>query len=442
MTSVSSQVEALSSTVDGIISSLTMLGENAAGIEAGLMAAQSELASITAALEGVVTSEELGLISSTLAELQADINEILENNAIVTQNITINSIPSLELAEQLVDPAADAPNIILDGTLTIDIGVNTFTDAQLDRVNAVTAKLATILSHVAVENDQSTTTISFPNLVFVDGNFEVINNPVNIPVSSSITGNVVLNYEGAINRATLPTISVIEGNVSVNRGISLLDLTDINVEGSITSIGSLTGQLWLTDATTVNVATAEIINLNSPKATSVVMGHEDDLASLTIYAPVADTVDIATDEIVGTTIITAGGTSTINLNNVVKANLTNVSAGTVNYAKLTQFGAAAVVTATSVNLSELTTNASGTLTFPTATSFVAPKLSVTLAINAPEATRVEIASSGVTPLNIPDVENLTINKLGNMVDFSTAGFADLESFTVGAQQDKLLLIYL
>ena len=160
-----------------------------------------------------------------------------------------------------------------------------------------------------------------------------------------------MNYEGAINRAALPTISVIEGNVSVNRGISLLDLTDINVEGSITSIGSLTGQLWLTDATTVNVATVEIINHNSPKATSVVMGHEDDLASLTIYAPVADTVDIATDEIVGTTIITAGKTSTINLNNVVKANLTNVSAGTVNYGKLTQFGAAAVVTATSVNLS-------------------------------------------------------------------------------------------
>ena len=57
MTSVSSQVESLSTTVNGIISSLTMLGENAAGIEAGLMAAQSQLASITAALEGVVTSE-------------------------------------------------------------------------------------------------------------------------------------------------------------------------------------------------------------------------------------------------------------------------------------------------------------------------------------------------------------------------------------------------
>ena len=84
-----------------------------------------------------------------------------------------------------------------------------------------------------------------------------------------------------------------------------------------------------------------------------------------------------------------------------------------------------------MSLSELTTNASGTLSFPTATSFVAPKLSVTLGICAPAATTVEIASSGVGPLSITDVENLTINKLGNKVDFATAGFADLENFTVG-----------
>lgn len=100
MTSVSSQVESLSNTVDGIISALTMLGENGESLEAGLMSAQSQLASITAALEGVVTSEELGLISNTLA----DVREILENNAIVTQNITINSIPSLELAKRLLTP--------------------------------------------------------------------------------------------------------------------------------------------------------------------------------------------------------------------------------------------------------------------------------------------------------------------------------------------------
>lgn len=55
--------------------------------------------------------------------------------------------------------------------LDIDIKVNTFDAAQLDRVNAVTAKLATILDDVYIENDQATVTISLPNLVFVDGNF-------------------------------------------------------------------------------------------------------------------------------------------------------------------------------------------------------------------------------------------------------------------------------
>ena len=72
MTSVSSQVESLSNTVAGIISALTMLGERGKSLEADLMSAQSQLDSITAALEGVVTSEELGLISNTSADIQAD----------------------------------------------------------------------------------------------------------------------------------------------------------------------------------------------------------------------------------------------------------------------------------------------------------------------------------------------------------------------------------
>lgn len=153
MTSVTSQVEFLSTTANGIISSLNMLGENATDIEIALMAAQSELMSITTVLEGVVTSKELGLISSALADLQEDINEILENNSVVTQNININNVPSLELAETLINTTADAPNVILDGSLNIEVGVNTFTPAQLDLVNAVTAKLAIILSNVNSEND-------------------------------------------------------------------------------------------------------------------------------------------------------------------------------------------------------------------------------------------------------------------------------------------------
>jgi len=91
LTCVSSKVEALSSTMDEIISSFTIKGENSAGIEADLVAAQSQLKSIIAALENVITSKELALISSSLADLQADINETLENNAIVSHYIIIKA---------------------------------------------------------------------------------------------------------------------------------------------------------------------------------------------------------------------------------------------------------------------------------------------------------------------------------------------------------------
>ena len=138
MTSVSSQVDGLSTRVDGIISSLAMLGTDVTGLEAGLMAAQAELASITAALEGVVTSEELGLISNTLADLQEDVQELVNNNSVIDTPINIIDSASLQVAETLIDTAADAPNVILDGTLTIVINPTTFTAGELARINAVT----------------------------------------------------------------------------------------------------------------------------------------------------------------------------------------------------------------------------------------------------------------------------------------------------------------
>lgn len=328
MTSVSSQVDGLSTRVDGIISSLTMLGTDVTGLEAGLMAAQAELASITAALEGVVTSEELGLISNTLADLQEDIQELLNNNAVIDTDINIIDSASLQVAETLIDTAADAPNVILDGNLDIVINATTFTAAELARINAVTEKLASVLQDISVENNQSTVTISFPNLTFVGNWLNVQGNAVEVPLLGGIGGWALFYYDGNINNTTLPMLTSIAGSVIVNKGITSLDLNGISISGSISSSGSPTGQLWLTDATSVDVATAEVTNLNAPRATSVNLGHTDDVASLTVNAPSANTVDIATDEITGTTFITAGGTSTINLNNVTKVSgTTEITAG-------------------------------------------------------------------------------------------------------------------
>ncbi len=66
-----------------------MLGTDAAALETGLLATQAESADIVTDLEGVATSEELGLISNTLAELQADVTELLESNAVINANISI-----------------------------------------------------------------------------------------------------------------------------------------------------------------------------------------------------------------------------------------------------------------------------------------------------------------------------------------------------------------
>ncbi|MGB1448853.1 MAG: hypothetical protein ACPG8F_03350 [Flavobacteriaceae bacterium] len=292
MTGVSSHVESLSTRGDEIISSLTMLGTDTVALEAGLIATQAELSEIATAMEGVVTSEELGLISNTMADLQADVRELLENNAVINTNITIIYTTPHQVADSLIDTAADAPNVILDGRLEITINATTFTAAELASINAVIGKLASVLDDIDIENNQSTVTISLPNLTFAGYWFTVEGNTVELPLLGGIGGWARLYYDGNIDRTAFPNLTSIAGGVRVNKGITTLDLTGINISEAFNTVGSPTRQLWLTDATAFNVSTAEATNLNAPRATQVNLGHTDDVPSLTINAPSAKTVEL------------------------------------------------------------------------------------------------------------------------------------------------------
>lgn len=103
---------------------------------------QTAIASLTAQLENVSSGEDLAQISSTLASIQEDVKELLEDNSTINQNITINNEATLQYAETLVGTETDDPNIIVNGSVTIEITSTNFDAAQIERVNAVTRKLA------------------------------------------------------------------------------------------------------------------------------------------------------------------------------------------------------------------------------------------------------------------------------------------------------------
>ena len=96
---LSDQITALSQTVQGlstVADQITALQNTVNGLELTLGSDISDIKAavdaLEAALADVATAADLGIISSTLSEVQADVKELLAANAVINQNITINNI--------------------------------------------------------------------------------------------------------------------------------------------------------------------------------------------------------------------------------------------------------------------------------------------------------------------------------------------------------------
>ena len=88
LTQVQSDVAALNATVSGLAASSAALGS-------GLAAAQASLEALSTQIGNVASEEDLTAITDALAEVQADVKELLQANAVINQNITINNDATL-----------------------------------------------------------------------------------------------------------------------------------------------------------------------------------------------------------------------------------------------------------------------------------------------------------------------------------------------------------
>ena len=128
-----------------------------------------------------------------MAEVQADVRELLEANAVINQNITINNDATLLYAETLVGTATDDPNVIVNGFVSVTVNTSNFDAAEIARVNAVTAKLATVLQYVTISNTSSpSVAVDFSNLTFVDGDYSVSGADANDDALRTVSGDLIL----------------------------------------------------------------------------------------------------------------------------------------------------------------------------------------------------------------------------------------------------------
>lgn len=356
----------LQSSDDGI-EAPTDYSSDLAALASGLVTAQTSIDSLTAQLENFDGNDaQLNTISSTLAQVAADVKELLGNNAVVNSDIIITNTAQLLLAESLVDTRTDAPNVIVNGEVEVEFTNTNLTADEKTRAQNILNKIAVIVDHdlYLVNTASPTTAMALPNLTFVDGDVEIEGNEASLPELLSISEDLVIGYSGDIS---FPKLANVGDDVSIGSsqlaGITSLDLSGVTIGDDF--FGPSLGLANLPKATTVHFGTAFVVSTTLAIATYVDMGHTDDLSYLYLDAPKAATIDVAADEITGTMRILDTNSSTIiNIPNLTIAGSTVVGESSVlNLNKLTGFNGTGFIESVAVNIPELSTNATGTLTF-------------------------------------------------------------------------------
>ncbi len=419
LSTVADQITALQNTVNGL--ELT-LGGDISTIKAAVEALQTSLAD-------VATAADLGVLSSTLADVQADVKELLSANAVINQNITINNVATLEYVESLISTDADDPNVIVNGEITVSYDEANFTSAtHLARINAVCNKFATSLKTVTISNTYSPTgdVLSFANLAFVDkalsidGDTNLADGDATNDKLRTVTGDLTIsNVKGDVDLSLLTSAD----DIVVPEGITALKMGSVTA-ASLSTAGAVQGHLNLASATIVDGGKSKVASIVAPKATDIDITSA---ATLTVNAAKAATIDIEGTALTGDLSITATSST------IVKALKVKSVNGTITSGELAQLHlpaltsvATMVSSAKVLDLSALATQkAGGTMAggiiLDKVTNFNAPKLDVSGVVSIVAATDITISdiSTLTTSIYALAAKNMTVSGLAatNAVSF-------------------------
>jgi len=151
LAAVQTKLDAMSTTSDAQSSDLEELAT-------GLATLTETIATLQTAVNAAASSEELSTLSDAIAAAQDDLDELLANSTVYSDNITINSVATLNAFHAM----GDGLNIV-NGNVTFDVS----TDMDATKVQAVADQLLTITKDLKYEGDAETTVPTFKNLTSV-----------------------------------------------------------------------------------------------------------------------------------------------------------------------------------------------------------------------------------------------------------------------------------
>ena len=443
---LSDQITALSATVQGlstVADQITALQNTVNGLELTLgteiSSIKTAVEALTTSLEDVATAADLATISSTLAVVKADVKELLAANAVINQDVTINNVATLEYVESLISTDADAPNVIVNGEITVQVDDDDFGDEHLARILAVTNKFATGLKTVTIAHTYSPTTsgpgpiLTFDNLAFVDNDLSITGSTTLADGDATndklrtVTGDLtVANVQGGLDLSLLTSAD----DITVPEGITSLKMGSVKAN-SLKSAGKAAGELNLPGATIIDGGKSKVATLTAPVATDVDITAA---ATLTVNAVKAATIDIEGTSLTGDLSITGSSTTIVKVPNVTSVNGT-ITTGSLAQLHLPKLSSTSTMTTSAkvMDLSALATQrAGGAAIVNTAIlDFNAPKLDVSDVVSVVAATDITIhdfsvaGAAGVFGTTVYSLaaKNLTVNGLSatNSISFDKSG---------------------
>ena len=324
ITSLQGTVAGLSTALGSVQSTVNGLSNyDDSAVVAQLNSVSSTLADLLAQLNGVATAADLGSISDTLAQVQADVRELLEGESTINQNISITNEATLQYAETLVTTGTDSPNVIVNGTVTVN--TTNFSPEQVTRTDDIVEKFATILNNVTIT---ATQTLDFENLAFVDANVTYTGAAPSIGALRTISNDLTANQSlgGAINFSQITSIDNLIVAVTNKNSITSVDLGNAQIASvKIGEAGVAANTIDTPKAGSVNTGNAPVVAIIATSATNVDHNYSGSaaLASLAITAqPNSEngTVDVIAAKVTGAINITGTDTLIVHLDNLTTDN--------------------------------------------------------------------------------------------------------------------------
>ena len=406
-----------------------------AALSTKITAAQASLDAITVFESTLATQAVVNALTVKVDAAQAGINTLLAAAAVFQGAVSINS-------DNLVDFFAPlfASLGMVQGNVTID--ATTISAGKIAKLNSILNNLVAVFAGDLSVTSTSAKLLTLNNLSSVTGNLTVVGGNLSsvstivFPVLTNVTGNLILNLDGAYSYTSTLTIG---GNLTLTdkataagvTGTLGVSIPNWVVTGTI-SDGVAAGTPTFAAATginmptgtstsiTANAATSVAITgnvpatftLNANNAATVTLGRATAATALTVSATkAASSVTVTTPGVTGNLAITGSATSTVSLPTLVTVGgTTGITAVTVTApALVTLTGAATFTSTTPLSLPALTT-ATGGITAATATAVTLPVAVNPGASSFAAAKDLTIKSIASANLTAAILENITITE--------------------------------